>query len=571
MLRWILIFALLTSLAFICFGPSISGELITVDDLELVGSIKNRSTWNIEGTFIRKNSVGMYYRPISTLSFTANKMLFGNDTRVLHITNLSLHLLNSILVFFLSLKLFSLVQFRQTFSVICAFLYLCHPLTAESVNWISGRTDILAATFVYSSALAFLSFKKNRNINFLLVSIFMFVGGVLAKETAVAFLAGFFFLYRAKKIAIKVNAKTYFRQLVGLFLILACMAGLVYFTVFQLRHFVLKDDSSQIALTWRIMDSNWQYSLFKCLGAFGFYVKKMFFPYPLNFAILEIDPLYELFAVPIVLGLLFLFVKRSNPGSFMLTSAALISPAFPIAFGQIAWTPYAERYVYIALGFSIPATIFYVQMIKISRRAVVTFLFVLIIMYAITTFLRSFQWRTNETLWADTVSKSPLSEMAWNNYGIAQAKNGKYSEAEKIFSRAALVDKRDFYYVDKYDLNTALTMLERGHFNPAVEKLFSVISKSNGRSERAYNLLIKIVENNEIDKGRLFDRYKKYLDRCFIETGKPGFLYQRGLLEKYEMNTELACQYFSRAETIARETDPVVHKKALTALTGCSE
>ena len=104
--------------------------------------------------------------------------------------------------------------------------------------------------------------------------------------------------------------------------------------------------------------------MYSCLVAFrllGFYVKKIFFPWPLNFAILSVDPVYELLGMVLAIVCAWSLFSKKYAASFFLAGVFLIAPAFPIAFNHIAWTPYAERYVYVASGMIAIASILFIN------------------------------------------------------------------------------------------------------------------------------------------------------------------------------------------------------------------
>ncbi|WP_139167573.1 hypothetical protein [Desulfuromusa kysingii] len=549
---------LFCALALMTFGVVIDGELITVDDPDQMQRIEKRTSWNLEKTFIRKNTTGLYYRPLNTLSFTADKLLWDADTRVMHLENIGFHTLNALLVLLLTQSLLIAHRYRWHFSVLGGLLFLCHPLTAESVNWLSGRTDILAATFVFSSALCLMQFRINRRFRWLLPAIFFAGMGVLAKETSVAFLAGFGFLLWAQQNPTGLNYKKVIQRLFILLGLLSVAGGTAWFLMVQMRELILKGDSSRIGLTLRIIDSDWFYSFFVCLRALGFYFKKIFLPLPLNFAIIEVDPLYELLAISLLLLLVYLFIKRSIVSGYLLTAAALVSPAFVIAFNQIAWTPYAERYVYISLGFVLPVVVVCLSTAKLAPR----FIFAICLLLLGTSFAislhRSWQWSTNESLWADTVKKSPLSEKAWNNYGVALVEQGRIDEAEKCFSVAA--SKYRFGYHDKYDINMAVAMMERQDYDYARLKLLDVIKQSKGNSNRAVNVFLELSEEESLDRTTIIQELRTFLLQLATDTTTAAYYYQLGRLEKNEHNKELSQRYFTQAYHLAAESDPIRNK-----------
>lgn len=47
-------------------------------------------------------------------------------------------------------------------------------------------------------------------------------------------------------------------------------------------------------------------------------------------------------------------------------------------------------------------------------------------------------WRTEESLWTDTVAKSPHNGRAWMNLGVAKMAKGEFQEAETCFQLARI-------------------------------------------------------------------------------------------------------------------------------------
>lgn len=557
-IRGVLVVVFFVVLSLLIFGSVINGELISIDDPDQMERIAKRNAWNIEGTFIRKDTTGLYYRPLITLSFTADKLLWGADTRAMHLVNIVLHTFNALMVVFLTRFLFISNPYRWHFSVLGGVLFLCHPLTAESVNWLSGRTDILAATFVFGSALALLKFRQNKCWLWFVCALILAAGGVLAKETSIAFLAGFGFLLWAQQNPAPLNVKRVAQRIAVLIGLLSVSGGAAWFLMIQMRELVLKSDSSRIGLTLRIIDNDWNYSIFVCLRALGFYFKKIFLPLPLNFAIVEVDPLYELLALPLLVVLIFLFVQRSMVAGYLLTASAMVAPAFPIAFNQIAWTPYAERYVYIALGFVVPAAAVLISRLTISPRLCMLVSVGLAGVLFSATLHRSWQWTTNELLWADTVKKSPLSEKAWNNYGVALMEHGEYVEAGKKFAVAASLT--GFGYKDKYDINMGVAMMKRHDYAQALHKLLEVVELSKGKSDRALDVLVEVVDAEAALRDVRLEEVRSTLQHFADTANSSGYYYQLGRLAKTQQQNVAAKSFFEKAYAVAPDSDPIKKK-----------
>ncbi len=86
---------------------------------------------------------GDLYHPLIWLSLMLDYELYGMNAGAFHMTNLILHILSTLLLFWLFYRMTG-ERWKSTF--IAAFFAL-HPLHVESVVWISERKDVLSAFF----------------------------------------------------------------------------------------------------------------------------------------------------------------------------------------------------------------------------------------------------------------------------------------------------------------------------------------------------------------------------------------------------------------------------------------
>ena len=75
-----------------------------------------------------------------------------------------------------------------------------------------------------------------------------------------------------------------------------------------------------------------------------------------------------------------------------------------------------------------------------SRRRVLAFLAAIVVLgHVVGTWKRNEVWRTEESLWADVVKKSPANGRALMNYGLTQMSRGRLTVAKEYFERAQTV------------------------------------------------------------------------------------------------------------------------------------
>jgi Flp pilus assembly protein TadD len=83
------------------------------------------------------------WHPLTWLSLQLDAQLGGASPRVFHATNVVLHVVNALLLFYL----FARMTGRVWRSALVAGLFALHPLHVESVAWISERKDVLSTAF----------------------------------------------------------------------------------------------------------------------------------------------------------------------------------------------------------------------------------------------------------------------------------------------------------------------------------------------------------------------------------------------------------------------------------------
>ena len=156
---------LLLAAALIAFGASL-GSGFHFDDYDIFSHTALQSSrgwleiWSLRQT-----------RPLTFLSFWLN----GRDPVVLHAVNLVLHLAAVLLVFECLRRLLP-----EGTALLAAAIFAAHPLQAEAVDYIWGRSIVLAAVFCFASLLCWLTGRR-------WLAVACFAAALLAKEEAAAF------------------------------------------------------------------------------------------------------------------------------------------------------------------------------------------------------------------------------------------------------------------------------------------------------------------------------------------------------------------------------------------------
>ncbi len=543
----------LFAVVFLMYSPSIFAELSRLDDDDMVQGYRQLNDWSFKEIFFPSIRL-LYYRPFLLLSFFFDKHVFGMNTALMHVHNMLLHIANALLVYLITYHVSSQDEKNEgRIPLIAGLFFGLHPLTAESVNWLSGRSDLLCGFFVLLSAYLVLRFKYAGATKYFILSLVAFLLGVLTKEVAIAFLPGIFFILLSRDHAgTRVNGKSVDNERGGYKKAILVLLGGALILYFALISAAFTPDA-KIRLSFKIISSNIPYAAFTFLRAFGFYIKKIFIPYPLNLAILEVDPLYELLAIPIVLLCIFIALRRTIVSALFMTGVFLITPSFIIAVGQIAWTRYAERYLYVPLGFFLISVLLYLDKNlqfpsrTVKKAAVVALLLVM----SVYTLNRTITWQTNRRLCEDTLKQSPQCKDILLIYGGVLDDMGNYEGAIAQFKKAASLPS--IGYDEKADLYIAETERRRGNIGESIALNEKVFQKSQRTSQRALSNLISLMEEKRGKSAT--EEEKKAFDRKLLEYNEalyglnrnPHILYKLGNIATTLGDRKKALEYFEAA------------------------
>jgi tetratricopeptide (TPR) repeat protein len=123
------------------------------------------------------------WHPLTWISHMVDVELFGFNPGGSHLVNLTLHILNALLLF-LFLKTSTGALWR---SALVAALFALHPLHVESVAWAAERKDVLCAFFWLAAMLTYQQYSASSRKRFYWFTVVLFALGLLAKPMIVTF------------------------------------------------------------------------------------------------------------------------------------------------------------------------------------------------------------------------------------------------------------------------------------------------------------------------------------------------------------------------------------------------
>ena len=473
-----------------CYVNVLSGEFV-VDDPALVSENPAiRSLMPVTKFFLdpqvlsRTGEIARHsYRPLMALSFAINYQLFGLNPVGYHLTNIILHVLNGLFLYFVILRL----RDDQWLATAAALLFALHPVQTEAVSYISARGDVLS---LFWGLLALWFFLKqwdrpDRRWGWCLsVSFLAYLAALLSKEM-VATLPGIFILTDAIFLARR-NPREVFRR---------WSWYLPFFLLFVAYY------AWRTSLLGRFGQMEWHAGPAKMVMTMTMvlakYVRLLLLPVGLSFdhevvpIAFSMDKQFLIAgAMLIVMFALLVRFRRSDflffgSGWFFLSLLPVMN-IIPI----VAWM--AERFLYVpSIGFCLAIA----SMLPLPRGDVswarrkggflgVVFLGALLFSYGTRTVVRNRDWQTSGALWHATVKTSPRSARAHYVLGITYADAGKYEQALETFLRAEQLDPTNSSIMN----DIGVTLVNLGRRGEACEAFKKAVDLEANNTEAFANL-----------------------------------------------------------------------------------
>lgn len=122
-----------------------------------------------------------FYRPLLIVSFIIDAHLGGLNPFVYHLSNVVLHILSTLVLYRLLLKL----NCTNNSAALLSLLFTVHPVLTHAVAWVPGRNDVLLGLFSLLSFLFLLKYLEHKTLKTLGYHFLFFACALLSKETAV--------------------------------------------------------------------------------------------------------------------------------------------------------------------------------------------------------------------------------------------------------------------------------------------------------------------------------------------------------------------------------------------------
>ena len=156
----VFLITIISSIFFI-YGQTYHFQFINVDDLLYISYEYFYDELSLEDIIYTWNNFrNPYFMPLTYFSFQLDAIIYGIDPRGFHLTNVFLHALNSLLVFYL-LYLMTADKWKSFF---VGILFAVHPQHVEAVAWVAERKELLAALFGLLALYFYTKYTKEKKI-----------------------------------------------------------------------------------------------------------------------------------------------------------------------------------------------------------------------------------------------------------------------------------------------------------------------------------------------------------------------------------------------------------------------
>ena len=444
----------------------------------------------------------LFYRPLQVIYFASLYSLFGQQAFFYHLSQLALHVIDAYLLFIL----FCLF-FRKVISVALALLFLLHPINVESVAWISATN--IELHFFFGIIALLLATKKHLSYKERFVIVTLLFLSILTRETGILFLVliiGYRYLFKINRL------KDFFVTGIGMSIAYVLMRLFIGQSFYQI------DSRIQIAAL-----PFWE-RLFNIPAIFMFYLTT--FIYPLHLGIMQNWVVKTLtlqnFAIPLFVSTAFfilLFVwfytlykndeehstneseqlilehkKSSQFAFFTLWFIIGMMPLMQIIHLEMT---VAERFFYFPLAGLLGMIGIGIQALYSSflRRRILyyTIAFVLLSLFSLRTFTRTFDWKDNITLYGHDAKEQTDNYYVTDAYAKELLKSGSLDEALVFAKKSAAV------YPTIDSLNTLGFTYQRKHqYKKAYDTYLQAIALSREGSfhDDANASALKLVYTN---------------------------------------------------------------------------
>lgn len=435
---------LIVAATVLVYANSLGGQFLFDDTKQIVNNPSLRSWSNVVAAFtsdvwsFQRGTAATdipppYYRPLFTVYFTVAYKLFGLWEPGWHLLNLLVHVLVTVAVYYLVRRLST----SLSVAALAALLFGVHPAHVESVSWISGIPDPLAALFYVPALTWYVRHRQEGGRRRLAASLVAFALSLLCKETAIVLplVIAVWEFSREGSGSLRVRAKT---------AALACVAFLgVAAGYLLIRLSVLGLISWKHPMSAQVSDSAVLLTVPFTLAS---YLRHLVAPFYLSLnygtsfvrTASETRFLLPAFALAAIAVMLWVY-RRGLTSQHRTALTLLLAPLLPVLNLRVFHEDYLiqDRYLYLpSVGFCYLVALLLVRLAERRRALALALGAALFIAFGAGTVLHNRVWNNALALWGRAVAYAPRSWSTHYNLGLAYMNKRDYAAARQEFLTA---------------------------------------------------------------------------------------------------------------------------------------
>jgi tetratricopeptide (TPR) repeat protein len=431
----------------VIYAQVINFELVGLDDNYFItsnpqvteGLSWDNFLWSLQTVFM-----GIWH-PLTWLSYQLESSLFGADNAsARHVTNLLIHIGNSLLVFFLFNRLLK----HRNIALVLALLFAAHPQHVQVVAWVSERKELLAAFFALLTILFYhKSTDETQAKGWYWLSLSSFVFAAMSKPGIVPIPL----ILIAIDLILLPRKQGFFRSVIDStinkipFLIVSIVISLV--AVYANHNY-----GAEVSDNTRVMEvvlAKFDAYAWLVPISLGHYLTTVFIPVPGSYFLIPPEHIsLKLIGVSLMVAILFLSVSLQLRRRFPLAvfgALWFILMWLPVS-GIIPFARYyvADRYMYMPhiglLLLIIYAVYFIAEKFKYSKYLLLAVMLLTVASSAYFASIQASYWRNDLVLFQHEFEINQHSEEAALYCGWAAQTERRYELAAKCFKQAVIIN-----------------------------------------------------------------------------------------------------------------------------------
>lgn len=425
------------------------------------------------------------WHPITWLSHMLDVQMFGVAAGPQHVTNVVLHILNSILLF----AALSRLTGAPVKSAFVAAIFAAHPLHVESVAWVAERKDVLSTMFALCVLLGYAFYVERPTAARWILVIVAYAMGLMAKPMLVSLplvllLVDYWPLQRVREASEWSAWRPYIVEKIPLF-VLAVASSAVTFATQQ--HGGTVRSLQAVPLSLRLANAATSYSFYLIKSVWPVDLA-VFYPYVPSQWPWVVAGLALLAAISFVA----VRVRLSRPYLFTGWLWFLLTLVPVIGIVQVGQQSRADRYTYFPLiGFAIVVAWGMPELLrrwKYGQIVTVVAATIAVISCVVAARVQAGYWKNDETLWTHAIEATTDNYLAYSNLARDLVAKGRSQEAIEKFNHAIHIGEQLEVIPDLSEVRSGVgfALADTGFKDEAIESFQEAI-RDNPDLAEAHN------------------------------------------------------------------------------------